>query len=258
MLLKNTVREPTSFRPVVAQAVPYPVLFASITGAHLYGFPSPESDVDLRGCHLLPLAVVIGLDQPHTTLNRTWQVDGTEIDLVSHDVRKFVSLLLQQHGNYLEQLFSPLVVVDTPWAAELRELARGGGITRQVYHPYAGYAKGQWLAWRKQALVGQAAIKPLLYAYRVSLTGLHLLRTGEINANLAQLAPVYGYSHLLDLIAAKTAEHVAIALPVEEHDAALTALQERLHDAYLSSPLPQEVRNRPALNDFVVRVRLAS
>jgi len=51
---------------------------------------------------------------------------------------------------------------------------------------------------------------------------------------------------------------VAIALPVEEHDAALTALQERLHDAYLSSPLPQEVRNRPALNDFVVRVRLAS
>ena len=258
MLWNNTVREPTSFRPVLEQAVPYPVLFGSITGAHLYGFPSPDSDVDLRGCHLLPLTVVIGLDQPHTTLNRTWQVDGTEVDLVSHDVRKFVALLLQQHGNYLEQLFSPLMVVDTPWAAELRELVRGGAITRQVYQPYAGYAKSQWLAWRKQALAGQAAIKPLLYAYRVSLTGLHLLRTGEIDASLANLAPAYGYPHLLDLIAAKTAEHAAVALPVDEHDAALTALQERMHDAYVSSPLPKEVLNRQALNDFVVRVRLSS
>ena len=29
---------------------PYPLLFATISGAHLYGFPSPDSDYDLRGC----------------------------------------------------------------------------------------------------------------------------------------------------------------------------------------------------------------
>ena len=34
---------------------PYPLLFATISGAHLYGFPSPDSDYDLRGVHLLPL-----------------------------------------------------------------------------------------------------------------------------------------------------------------------------------------------------------
>jgi uncharacterized protein len=28
---------------------PYPLLFATISGAHLYGFPSPDSDFDLRG-----------------------------------------------------------------------------------------------------------------------------------------------------------------------------------------------------------------
>ena len=36
---------------------PYPLLFATISGAHLYGFPSPDSDYDLRGAHLLPLRV---------------------------------------------------------------------------------------------------------------------------------------------------------------------------------------------------------
>ncbi len=30
---------------------PYPLLFATISGAHLYGFPSPDSDFDLRGAH---------------------------------------------------------------------------------------------------------------------------------------------------------------------------------------------------------------
>ena len=36
------------------EAHPYPLVFATISGAHLYGFPSPDSDYDLRGVHLLP------------------------------------------------------------------------------------------------------------------------------------------------------------------------------------------------------------
>lgn len=31
------------------QQQPYPLLFVTISGAHLYGFPSPDSDYDLRG-----------------------------------------------------------------------------------------------------------------------------------------------------------------------------------------------------------------
>jgi predicted nucleotidyltransferase len=34
-----------------AAAHPYPLLFATISGAHLYGFPSADSDFDLRGVH---------------------------------------------------------------------------------------------------------------------------------------------------------------------------------------------------------------
>lgn len=240
----------------VAGAIPHPLLFISVSGAHLYGFPSPDSDVDLRGCHVLPARALLGLHPPKPTFNRTWAVDGVEIDLVSHDLIKYVVLLLQPHGNYLEQLFSPLVVLDTPWAEELRSLARQGAISRRAYQPYAGYARSQWLQWRKQTVAGPAPLKPLLYAYRVSLTGIHLLRTGQVNASLAELAPEYGYGHLLDLIAAKTAEHAALALPVDEHDTALARLQDDLLAARDASPLPPEPTNEAALNDFVLRVRL--
>ena len=33
----------------IVAAQPYPLIFATISGAHLYGFPSPDSDYDLRG-----------------------------------------------------------------------------------------------------------------------------------------------------------------------------------------------------------------
>jgi uncharacterized protein len=57
---------PTSLLETVSQQ-PYPLLFATISGAHLYGFPSPDSDYDLRGVHILPLVDVIGLDAGRET-----------------------------------------------------------------------------------------------------------------------------------------------------------------------------------------------
>ncbi len=246
---------PTDYRSALTGALPHPFLFATISGAHLYGFPSPDSDVDLRACHVLPVNEFIGLRETIVTVNRMWLLDGIEVDLVSHDLVKFVTLLLRQNGNYLEQLFSPLVVLDTVWAEELRALTQAGGIARHVYQAYAGYARTQWQEWRKEALCGMGRLKPLLYAYRVSLTGIHLLRTGQVNASLVELAPEYGYPHLLDIVAAKTTEKAVISLAIDEHDRALAGLQEKLQAAYDNSPLPDEPTNYAALDDFVVRVR---
>ena len=47
-------------RAIIADQ-PYPLLFATVSGAHLYGFPSRDSDVDLRGVHVLPVEEVVGL-----------------------------------------------------------------------------------------------------------------------------------------------------------------------------------------------------
>ncbi|CAM5707277.1 hypothetical protein STENM327S_00924 [Streptomyces tendae] len=54
--------------PVVGEQ-PFPVLFATVSGAHLYGFPSRDSDVDLRGVHRVLLTGIhlmrTGEVQPH-------------------------------------------------------------------------------------------------------------------------------------------------------------------------------------------------
>src|SRR5690349_10808496 len=76
---------------------PYPLLFATISGAHLYGFPSPDSDFDLRGAHILPLESVVGLVQRDETIDRSTVDGGLEIDLVSHDVAKFFAMVLKKN-----------------------------------------------------------------------------------------------------------------------------------------------------------------
>ncbi len=100
----------------------YPLLFATVSGAHLYGFPSPDSDWDLRGVHVLPAREVVGLLPVEETVQATTN-QGVEVDLVTHDLRKFLALLLRPNGYVLEQLFSPLVVHTTPEHAELTALA---------------------------------------------------------------------------------------------------------------------------------------
>ncbi|SDP60220.1 hypothetical protein SAMN04487981_12863 [Streptomyces sp. cf386] len=237
--------------PVVAEQ-PDPVLFATVSGAHLYGFPSRDSDVDLRGVHLLPAADLVGLREPEETRSRMWVRDGVEMDLVTHDLRKFVRLMLRRNGYVLEQLLSPLVVHTTDAHRELAELAPGV-LTSHHAHHYRGFAHTQSRLFEKTG-----ELKPLLYTFRVLLTGVHLMRSGEVQAHLPTLleqvdAPAY----LPELIAAK-AEQEHGAADVEH--ARVAADIERLHavldDAQAASALPDAPSVHDALHAFVVRSRL--
>lgn len=230
----------------------YSPLFVTVSGAHLYGFPSPDSDVDLRGCHLLPLRAVVGLDVQDQTVQ--WKLDhaGTEVELVSHDLAKYLRLLLKNNGYVLEQIFSPLVVTGQGFLDELRPLARRC-ITRHHYHHYRGFFATQRKLLAKQQ---PKVVKTVLYAYRVLLTGIHLLRTGEVESHLPRLAHEYGHGYLTGLIARKCEEKVAAPeLDWAFHDAQLTRLEAELERAAANSPLPEE-RDRAAADRLLVEYRL--
>ncbi len=63
-------------------------LFATVSGAYLYGFSSPDSDVDLRGAFVLPLRDALRLREPKETIARTQVHEGVEIDWVALDERE--------------------------------------------------------------------------------------------------------------------------------------------------------------------------
>src|SRR5438552_431290 len=104
---------------------PYPLLAMTLSGAHLYGFPSPDSDYDLRGVYILPAREVLGLYEGHESITSMLVRSGIEIDLVMHDVKKFFLLLVnKKSGLVLEQIYSPLVLYVAPEHDELKHLAQ--------------------------------------------------------------------------------------------------------------------------------------
>jgi len=256
-------------RRIVA-AQPYPLSFATISGAHLYGFPSPDSDFDLRGTHVLPLENIVGLEVRDETVQDSRVIEGLEMDIVSHDVRKFFRMLLKKNGYVLEQVFSPLVVHTTPEYAELKEIARprpgslshsagagsSGVITKHQSHHYFGFAETEWKLFLRQS---PRRVKPLLYVYRVLLTGIHLMRTGEVEANLVTLNESFRLPYIAELIERKTKGEKTVLddADVVFHESEYQRLRGVLQQAHEASSLPEipSEQTRAALDDLLVRVR---
>ncbi len=239
------------------QQQPYPLLFVTVSGAHLYGFPSPDSDYDLRGVHILPVREIIGLDPGRETIEISEMRGDLELDLVTHDVKKFFGLLLKKNGYVLEQLYSPLILHALPEHEELKLIAKDC-ITRHHSHHYFGFAETQWKLFDKER---PRRVKPLLYVFRVLLTGIHLMRKGTIEANLVTLNQEFTLSYIDELIARKlsgpeksTLEDTDIAFYQQEYE----RLRGVLEEAFQASHLPEAPPNRAALNDLLLRLRTAT
>lgn len=232
---------------------PFPLLFGSLTGGHLYGFPSFDSDYDIRGAHILPLDKVVGLYSEQETIAFKRPIDGLDVDLITHDVSHYFQLLLKQNPNVLEEIYSPLVHVETSYFEELREIA-AGCITRGFGQSYRSYAQKTWNAFEKQR-----RLKPLLYVFRVILTGLHLMETGEVESNIMRLNHRYRLPYLGDLIALKlhgSEDTLLEDVDLEFYGREFRRLMRMLTDARLGSDLPEEPRGKPELHDLLVRLRL--
>jgi uncharacterized protein len=233
---------------------PYPMIFMTVSGAHLYGFPSPDSDYDLRGVHVLPVEEVVGLDAGRETIEVSDEQEGRELDLVTHDARKFFLLLLKKNGYVLEQLYSPLVMKTSREHEELKAIAKKCITRHHVYH-YTHFADSQWKLLEKQE---PPTVKALLYVYRVLLTGVHLMRTGEVEANVATLNKEFRLACVEDLIRRKTTSTEKGGLAKKEltfHEKEFARLRRLLDEEGERSSLADAPSGRAELNDLLVRVR---
>ena len=89
------------------------------------------------------------------------------------------------------------------------------------------------------------------------MTGIHLLRTGEVEANLLRLNEHFGFGFLDELIARKVGgENNSVGdLDWPFHEARLAELEAQLDQAFQESKLPED-RDRKAVSDLLVRLRL--
>lgn len=244
----------------IVSSHPYPLLCATGTGSHAFGCASPTSDLDIHGVHLLPLAHVLGMNEhSHETIERKVEVGGLHpaLEIATHDLKKFIMLLLKGNGNVLEDLYSPIVLVSSPLHERLQQLGRGC-ITKKCSLHYRG------MAFNQQRNLQNNEVKKLIHMYRCLLMGIHLMRTGTIEMNLPTLAALYGHNKSVSmLITRKTSGEPFPPMSesmVSKHLATFDTLMQQLaHEAEVSS-LPEQPtqETRRELERVLIEVRLQS
>lgn len=98
------------------------ILLAVESGSRAWGFPSPDSDNDVRFFYVRPLSHYVGLaesrDVIETPIDGLWDVNGW-------DLRKALQLLVKGNATVAEWLASPLIYREHgPFPYRLRDLIK--------------------------------------------------------------------------------------------------------------------------------------
>jgi predicted nucleotidyltransferase len=228
-------------------------LVVSLSGAHAYGFPSPDSDLDLKAIHIEPTTRLLGLSAPAQSASRMEIIDGVEIDYTSNELQQALAGILGGNGNYIERVLGAIPLRVAPELEALRPLVRRS-LSRRAHRHYHGFATGQL---REFESAPDAPAKKILYVIRTALTGTHLLLTGELVTDVTQLLEQYGFAQARELVEAKRAGERVSLDTARKTDWLKTAARafDILDDAHSRSILPPEPANRDELEAWLIEQR---
>ncbi len=231
-------------------------LIVHLSGAHAYGFPSPDSDLDLKAIHIADTRALLGLAPPPSAANRLEFIEGLEVDYTSNELGQCVNGLLKGDGNMIERVLSHAWVGDRDRLCDALGEHAKATLSRRVHRHYAGFARSQY----KHVVEGDApTAKRVLYVLRTALTGVHLLRTGDCEPDLTRLHARYDVPEVEALVVHKQkAEKQPLPDPLASV-AVMDRVLTMLDDARDASPLPDEppATAAAALEAWLVDTRLA-
>jgi len=142
------------------------LLMAVESGSRAWGFPSPDSDYDVRFLYVRPRRDYLALSAPRDVIERPI-VD--EIDLNGWDIRKALGLLLKSNAVLSEWIDSPIrYVADDPVIDVLDTLATEHFNPRGYANHYAHLGRNTAARWFDKA--GEIAVKKYFYALRPALS----------------------------------------------------------------------------------------
>jgi uncharacterized protein len=188
------------------------LLLAVESGSRAWGFPSPDSDYDVRFLYIRPRDAYLALSPVRDVIERPI-VD--EIDLNGWDLRKALGLLLKSNAVVSEWMNSPIrYQADDPIIARLAALADDLLDPPALARHYAALARGSADRWLDRD--GDVPVKKYFYALRPALAirALRLDPSSRPPMNLQALVALSGLPggiveqiELLVAAKARTNEH---------------------------------------------------
>jgi len=188
------------------------ILYACESGSRAWGFPSPDSDFDVRFIYCHPADWYLTLDESPDTLN--FPVDD-ELDLAGWELRKALRLLRGSNASVFEWLQSPIVYHEAlDFRARLTPLLPAAFNLKAGLHHYLG----QLRRGVEEDLAGpDVRLKRLFYALRSALAARWIRERQTVPpmefAPLRPLLPAAYEAEVAALLAAKASATEKTTVP---------------------------------------------
>ncbi len=231
------------------------LLNAYISGSHLYGWNSKDSDIDIRGCFVLAKESFLGLHKPIEVLELSTENNQ---DIVLFELNKLVSLALKGNCNILEELNTKQLYKNASFI-KLKQLIHNSFGKNGLYHSYKGLAESNY---KRFILRGRNTVKNYLYVFRGLMAGIYTLQTGVIKPNICELNKFFKIKEVNKLLEIKKAGLENEPLKDLEEgnlDLIIKELFDKLDKAYLKCKMPEKPTEEKfdEVNKFIINLRLS-
>ncbi len=137
------------------------IVFACESGSRAWGFPSPDSDYDVRFIYVRPINFYLSVAE--NTDHLSFAIND-DLDISGWDVRKALQLIRKSNTTPFEWLQSPIIYKeDVDFKDELWNLCPNYFSKRVNIHHYLGIAKGAYNTIENK---DEIKIKKLFYVLR--------------------------------------------------------------------------------------------
>lgn len=233
------------------QEVRCKLLLVSVTGAHAYGYSIENSPIELRAIHIEPTESLVGLTTVPRSHNWVGNFEGRAIDFSSHELGFALQRLLKGDGAILERILGSYQLLRNHDVSQLQQVTNQI-ICRKFFDYYRNFSRGILKDYEDNE---RRSLGHLLSAYRTALTGIHLLKHGEIVQDLLFLAKRHGLPNLSDVVETYRRERNPLLSADNPWINRLAKLHSMLEEAYIHTELPIDPFNPQGVETYLLDMR---
>lgn len=151
------------------------ILYACESGSRAWGFPSPDSDYDVRFIYAHPVQWYFSVDEPKDTLERPV---SDLLDAGGWELRKALRQMRKSNATLFEWLQSPVVYRQQEgFGYDMRELMHAYFSPRAVVYHHLGLVRKMWM---EASASPDIRLKTAFYLLRSLLSAAWVLEKGAL------------------------------------------------------------------------------
>lgn len=169
-----------------------------IGGSRMCAYPDDDSDWDVFCIFQSPTVSLLGLQKPQfEILTPKVTIENRRLSIRGEEVEQIFNKMLDGNIKFLEKIYSPLIVMDNNHLDNFRILA----LTTVSQKTFKNYFEK--IHKDINCYYATKEVKPLLYAYRRSMTVYLLSQISKVIVDSTKLKEYFPKTYLQELIDAK-------------------------------------------------------